>query len=59
MSNLEVIKALAMAANNIVLKGQFSGDTIHEASELCKWCERLVEEIVAIEKPDGSTKQTK
>ena len=48
-----------MAANNIVLKGQFSGDTIHEASELCKWCERLVEEIVAIEKPDGSTKQTK
>lgn len=63
MTNLEVIKQLAIAANNVVLKGHYSGDTIHEASELCKWCERLVDEIVVLEKSqqekDGNTGKTK
>lgn len=58
MSNLEVIKVLAMTANNVVLKGNFSGDTIHEASELCRWCEKLVEQIVVLEKADdGDTEK--
>lgn len=36
---------LAIAANNTILRGSFSGDDIHTASELCKLCEELVEEL--------------
>ena len=62
MTNLEILRTLAITANNVVLKGHYSGDDIHEASALCKWCEQLIDHIVVLEKSeekkeDADTKQ--
>jgi len=41
----ELLHKLAVQANNIIMKGHFTGDDIHEASDVMKLCIRIVEII--------------
>lgn len=55
MTANQLLKELAIRANNTILKGHYSGDDIHEASEICRWCEKIVE---AVDKEEsGSTEK--
>lgn len=41
----ELLKELSMRANNIIMKGNFSGDDIHEASEVMNLCIKIHQAI--------------
>ena len=45
MNEVDLLKELAIRANNVIMKGSFSGDDIHEASELMTYCIQLVKVI--------------
>lgn len=55
MTANQLLKELAIRANNCILKGHYSGDDIHEASEICRWCEKIVD--VLNKEESGSTEQ--
>ncbi len=48
-----LLRELAMRANNVIMKGSFSGDDIHEASEVMRLCLDIYK---ATEKKDGKKK---
>jgi hypothetical protein len=39
----ELLKELAIRANNIIMNGSFSGDNITEAAEVMKLCHKIVD----------------
>lgn len=51
MEEKELLKLLAYRANNIIMKGSFSGDDITEASEVMKLCHEIYK-IVNNDKKD-------
>lgn len=38
MEEKELLKTLALRANNVIMKGSFSGDDITEAADVMKLC---------------------
>lgn len=53
MEEKELLKSLAVRANNIIMKGSFSGDDITEAADIMKLCHDIYN-ILNNEKNDGS-----
>jgi len=45
MKAVDALRELAIQSNNIIMRGSFSGDDIHEASRIMNWCITLVAEL--------------
>ena len=41
----DLLKSLAITANNCIMKGSFSGDDIHEASRIMMQCKLILEQL--------------
>jgi len=54
MKTKDALRELAIRANNMIMRGSFSGDDIHEAAQLMDFCIRIVDLLDASnkEKPD-------
>jgi hypothetical protein len=51
----DLLKSLAITANNCIMKGSFSGDDIHEASRVMMQCKLILEQIESDEKEHTRT----
>ena len=55
MPEKALLKELAVRANNIIMKGSFTGDDITEASEIMKLCINIHNSLDYDEKTDRSS----
>lgn len=53
MRTEDLLKDLAIKANNCIMKGTFSGDAVHEASETMKMCIEIYNILLAQEKVEN------
>lgn len=52
----ELLKQLAAMSNNVIMKGSFSGDDIHEASNIMGICMEIIKQINEAEENERKTK---
>lgn len=51
----ELLRQLAIQANNCIMKGNYTGDDIHEASEVMKLCIAIVDTLDAQQKAENAS----
>ena len=54
----DLLRDLAIKSNNLIMQGQFSGDAIHEASQLMAYCLHLVDVIDNEATPENGEQAT-